>query len=466
MSDATLPAPPSYNPALHLSEEAQDLILSFVEYPTAKATALAFCRVSRTWLDSGRRALYRAPLLGKRPSWDDTQSILRTLESSPHLAACVRSLDSLPLWMSLSSGRTGGTPAMSRSRSSWQARMVELCWNATRISIAIGNYFDAKHLARLVAAHQRVEILELYSMGAHKLTRGIFLTFSQIVAKAFRRASPPRVLEHLVLTHPEWRSVEVPSTQKQWKRSSMIFARQYSIVNADIFSNDFRRIIPRQLDQLRQLTITTTRFHMSPSILTSLATHLPLTLESLSIDCQVYPSQEVTVDEYPPQYPPYNTTSRAPDILLTSFPHLVHLSLKGFRQLTSAQISLIAKSSPDLRELDFERSTWDFSILDVQEFTSAFSSPSTLPKLEHLNLGSLPLYEDDDCLEDFEADLAQRGVACEWEGCCEEILECEYCGGEGCMECDSEGMYGSGYESDFCSNCGSYCEGACDNSDY
>lgn len=89
----------SRNPALLLSEEAQDRILDYIRPSygmtgVAQRTYASFCLVSRHWLSSGRRALYREPLrvgLGRI----DSRSFLAALESNRGLGLHVRGLEPL-----------------------------------------------------------------------------------------------------------------------------------------------------------------------------------------------------------------------------------------------------------------------------------------------------------------------------------------------------------------------------------
>lgn len=92
------------NPALLLSEEAQDLILDFVgslDSKSAYRTHRAFCLVSRHWLSSGRRALYRKPFDAGINTLAAAKSLLAAVEEKPGLAISVRELLVATPWSKL-----------------------------------------------------------------------------------------------------------------------------------------------------------------------------------------------------------------------------------------------------------------------------------------------------------------------------------------------------------------------------
>ncbi|ORY90929.1 hypothetical protein BCR35DRAFT_109839 [Leucosporidium creatinivorum] len=94
MAEGPTPTPP----ALKLSEEAQDLICSFVSslQRDSSKTLCALALTHRAFLDSARRALYQDPLKNlASPQWkraDQLYVLSGTLSSSPHLASHVRDL--------------------------------------------------------------------------------------------------------------------------------------------------------------------------------------------------------------------------------------------------------------------------------------------------------------------------------------------------------------------------------------
>lgn len=85
--------------ALRLSEEALDLILAFLREmsPTSSVilrTFAAFCLVSRTWHESGQRALYRSPLASVDATYTFNRAtkLETSLKNNWALAGHVRSL--------------------------------------------------------------------------------------------------------------------------------------------------------------------------------------------------------------------------------------------------------------------------------------------------------------------------------------------------------------------------------------
>ncbi|KAL8278378.1 hypothetical protein RQP46_009270 [Phenoliferia psychrophenolica] len=435
--DRDLPAPAPapvapYNPALHLSEEAQDLILDFIRCDTfsARATTLAFCQVSRHWLDSGRRALYRAPFNFFATSYltgTPQLQILATLESHPHLASNVRSLERLSEWARVVPSPSAQSQRLPPEARKWHDRIVELCHNVTSVELCLDASEDAKRLGAIVSSRERVRLLIL-----HSRSRLAFVLFSRIFAKACREAPEPRLLDHLEVIKPDWLSETVPVGLQKWSRTSTIQAREYSIKMARVASDDIRRIIPSQSPQIRAVHIETAEEpHLPSKAISKLAKHLPDTLESLTIRCNMITARRLSADNYPPEFYPFNTTARAPDVLFTSFPNLLHLTLQGFRRLTLPKITLLSKTCIRLRTLDLEESTWDMTGLDVPAFASAFGS-SSFPALDYLHLGTLPLWNLDDNidLQPMVEDFASRGVTLEWDGCDDED-ECGNCDGEG-----------------------------------
>lgn len=102
VSTLTLDSDSPRVPALLISEEAQDLIVSYLAPSTtafgySSADVLSFCRISRFWTDSGQRQLYHSPfqwiVRGFDSALKNFQHLAEILQGHPDLAAHVRILD-------------------------------------------------------------------------------------------------------------------------------------------------------------------------------------------------------------------------------------------------------------------------------------------------------------------------------------------------------------------------------------
>ncbi|KAK4704455.1 hypothetical protein P7C70_g1754, partial [Phenoliferia sp. Uapishka_3] len=461
-----------YNPALHLSEEALDSILSFVlaEAETAVSTCWAFCLITRLWLDSARRALYHSPLRAPPKKWSKsvekiTSSFQRTLEERSDLASRVRSLEGLPGWAVLV-GASAFPYAHESIASTWQVNTIDLCPRTTSVFVFLSESQAERRLGRLIDAVSSLErLMELgvQSLPELGLRRSTFTRFNRAIAKKFESQAKPRILDRFVADEIGWYTEDDDSDQKGI--GALVQACSYIVTKSSLMSaRDLSRIIPSQPFHLREVYVETSTQHLSKRRLENLVHRLPAALEAFTLSCVLQfdesesdwedPYAEyrarIEVDTYPPDHEPYIDTSTIPDILFNSFPNLLHLTLRGCRGLQVTHFETLAVTSPALSTIDLDQSVYATKDLDIPLLLKTFSE--SFPKLGRLHVGTLPVVNlTSTFFETATRELRSRGVICA-VGYCDE-MECMECGEQGCEgECmDKESAYGYG-------SCGSDCE--------
>ncbi|KAK4703447.1 hypothetical protein P7C70_g2771, partial [Phenoliferia sp. Uapishka_3] len=426
-----------YNPALLLSEEAQDLILSFTrsKYRDAKSdlpaqsTAWAFTLVSRRWLDSGRRALYRAPILPVN-TWDRALELQGSLEASPRLASHVRSLPCLPEWI-----KTFAKSQIKRSNIvAWYFKLIQSCQNLREFPVFIGTMDEAKVVAGAASELVQIDSINVHSLEDFDLSRPLWREFLDHYQEGQRIRGSAPLLDHLRLFGLRWGSTkDTGQTTDYFKSKDLLQPRRLTLTKSKIRMSDVATFTHRKRPRLSEFTATTKGSHLSQSAFRKLVTTLPASLSRLSIECLLRDPPSIMLDEYLLIFYPYNKISIPPLALFSAFTSLTQLRLRGCTGLSLAKITALSSSSPNLLELDFEGSIWALSEIDEAAFDAAFAG---FAKLERLHLGTLPVGNDaENVLYDFVADMDERGVECDFDRCEE---ECEACGGEGCAECDSD----------------------------
>ncbi|KAK4702471.1 hypothetical protein P7C70_g3750, partial [Phenoliferia sp. Uapishka_3] len=447
-----------YNPALLISEEAQDRILAYTssDHHIPRLTARAFAMTSRAWLDSGRRALYHAPLRNYSITWEKAQSLRSTLESCPHIASQVRSLVEV-------AGRANVFAEHSsvdrHSSHAWQVDLLKACWNITEVGVSMGTITEAKVVAATVSGLNRVEKLAVYSVRLFKLSRAVWFQFMASYFRAQQRKTDPHPLESLRVVGLAWEKGDINDTWTKLptlKKGYCLQPRKFTLQGSHVQLLDLARLIQARSPRLNEVSIETDGPHLNTGALAKLVANLPSTLEILAIECEFDSSPIYTIDEYPPLFYPFNTASKPPDVLFSAFPFLTDLTLRGVRGLTFSKIALLSSTSPELRNIMFYDSTWDFenSHFCVPVLAAAFQQ-SSFPKLKRLQLGVLPIeWEQVDPMNKFVEDLRERGVTCDFDECGFEDV-CDVCEGMGCPECDSE------YFDSEIGGCGPNCDGSC-----
>ncbi|KAK4700035.1 hypothetical protein P7C70_g6218, partial [Phenoliferia sp. Uapishka_3] len=450
------------NPALLVSEEAQDLILSFActdyDLRHSQSPAWAFALVHRAWLDSGRRALYRHPLVRTETCWGIGLRLLKTLHTCPHLALHVRSLAELAEWM-ITFNQEAQTNKLHCFK--WQVQLIKLCFNATDVAVGMGTKEEAVRTARVLSALDRLHSLNVISTQHCKLSRVIWNEFL-LHYNGFQARKPAQhSLDHLRVAGLEWGSQTADETEEDawgpWGKRLSLQARKFTNGDSNLRLIDLKYLISTKSPRLLDFSIETNARHFSSSALSKIVNKLPTTLQRLKIECDFDEETPLSIAEYPPTFPPYNTLPNPPDNIFTSFPSLTYLALRGFRALSLSKVALLS-TSPNLLEVYFDGSTWDFAELDVAAFVSTFRS--TFPRLERTHLGTLPVPWENEDAQILVGDFEDRGVHCDFDECEDEEdefeFDCEFCEDEGCYECDPYSYDGSEF-----GGCGPFCDGSC-----
>ncbi|KAK4698990.1 hypothetical protein P7C70_g7278, partial [Phenoliferia sp. Uapishka_3] len=443
------------NPALGLSEEAQDLILSYIDLEApavTMSTHWSFCLVSRWWLDSGRRGLYRYPLWAPMPNKESFSSIRRTLTTRQDLASQVRSLERLADWTEEVAFAEPNTFKLARRRravaATWQADMIYLCPRAQHVQVSLPT--GAVRLWDLVFGILALEeLLELSVTATPKfpMNRPTFSFFSRALARELKARPTPLILNQLRVDNLEWDGQNLHD-RHNWER---LQARSYIVHTATICDSlDIFRIIPSHPKHALKVVIETKEIHLDEHILAELIARLPKSLQAFSLRCDLRCEDpaydpdynyELGIDEYPPNFYPYDQIPFIPRSLFTSFPNLDYFFLDGLRGLNIEHLEALAATSPNLRTLDLSSSVWDTSELDTIRLVSLCA---TFTKLTHLHLGTLPLTPNEVELVDDALEVVRthcRGVACGFGHC--HYPRCAYCGELECRCPDFSDYYDS-----------------------
>ena len=84
---------------IELPEDVLQLIIAELLQSPARVAwpyLQTFALVSRVWLSSARRAMYKSPFSANFASWRAGHALLTTLRKCPHIAEMVHSLEGLP----------------------------------------------------------------------------------------------------------------------------------------------------------------------------------------------------------------------------------------------------------------------------------------------------------------------------------------------------------------------------------
>lgn len=414
-----------HNPALRLSEEAQDLILDHIRSASQPRAALrdfgAFCLVSRHWLSSGRRALYREPL---RASFNRTRAraFIASLESNDALGRNVRNLRRLAAVTSVFS-KTASSEA-------WEfaTRVLAACPFVTTVTLPFTKY------ARLVKKDQLPHVdfsrrpLRSFAIALTPnagFTAGDLLDW--IEAQHLANSSIERFrIKGLELPYDDEQTVAdcVPSLPLRLR--GIVFER------CDFLGSNLIRLLPIKIDCLKSLTLCS---ELTSQIAARLVELCGATLQVLALlgPCAPYSL---------PHLFEYEEFSEVffPSTLLAPLPRLRVLRLRGVSDITiSALRDLVKSNKGHLIKIDLEYSLWSFEPPnEVPEVAFDLCLPSLADLISSLpdtckkvHLGTFPFFGQRNTLALTDA-AKRKGIELTFSRCCDVPNEdgdcdCEQC---------------------------------------
>lgn len=421
-------------PALLISEEAQDLILSYIDcskdHMSVQQTSYrSFCLVSRHWLPAGRRALYRTPLDLWLPYWPVATTFLITLETYPRLASHVRNLVNLQAYTDALKSRTTSADKLRLASSlnlessnphdmseEWAARVLSACQSAQSASYNLSTPSAAAAFATSTPTTLDRLSLTASEPESIKMWKGSFrqdLKYLEIETGSF---SPSLRLDHSRLPF----KVEALTLNKTG-------------VNLNLFLS----FLPINVTALTSLTLKDV-FPMFESVtaielLAIVGPHLETFVVEL-FEADFETSDSFRLSDYPT-----GERENMPMELFYPLPSLRRLRIVDYRTLTVEKLALINQHSPHLHTLDLELCFWSFPrhlMGPLMAFSVArplleafFVDPRTFPKLKTLHLGRFPI---DNATINQAEDLAQLVAACEGRGLNVKHKVCS----NTCYECD------------------------------
>lgn len=426
------PEPAPRNPALLLSEEALDLICDKVlQFPPSRAqrTLASFCLVSRTWLDTGRRALYYAPLDASLPSWRAASTLLRTLETEPGLAQRVRLLsrlasESFKVQKWLSGSRTnvsgmapiaiGGGWLVQREKAgqTWALKILEACTKTRVVSLPIG-----------VDPKGAVEFAKALPKTVAEVTVRANSSLSDIL-DSFEAWSIAIGLNNL----PQLKVVKIFGVSTGFNQdhtSRMAFAISDLTIGCQNLL-DVRPLLPQEefIPFLKSLKLSDP--FLQPQRWMDLINVVGPHLASLSILSSTSTKQGLSLPLNTYTFFSSNRGFSPPSSFYTSLPHLrrLKLEIKGF---SVSNLTAIAESSPLLSRIDLHSSGWSFGEESGQplddfdaewpKVEALFADPTKLVNLKSVRLGWLPILEEDGEMEKLESIARERGIKLSSQAC-------------------------------------------------
>lgn len=400
--------PTSYNPALALSEEAQDLILQQFDGTNneryARANRRSFARVHRSWKSAGDRALYRKPF-ELSVHWDFTaaKNLLDTLGDRPDLAIAVRELVGLPeairsIYFAGKEESEGRVVIKSEALlERYMVELIRLCTNLTVLSRFV------RDLAVILKKHKDLEEVRIESMPLFRLTPELYSQWTT----ACRTPSIKRLfLDDFNVKF--W--TDFPSSVDLATPVPSL-----SIVSRVVSTQIRLRIIPDP-SVLTHFSL----FHAFLSIADfDLLFRRLSTVQHLSLK---FPKDDladkITVRRYLEGRHRRHRGIPLPSFNFTPFPSIQSLAFHNCQEMTLEKLRSIGTDAPNLVKLELGRTFWSITHATVESWPEGFAQVirNYFPKLKRMDVGVLP-YEGVLFPRDFVEAMVVQGVKFTWMLC-------------------------------------------------
>lgn len=333
------------NPALLISEEAQDLIgYHLRQYRADRRALAAFCLVTRYWLSSARRALYHDPLalvqsLGFGPP---PIKLVTTLETWPHLGELVRCVH--PREVTSNFGKA-------RDSLEFYIRMLKVCPKPRRLSLPFPASRDAIEIIEAAPRPLELEVLTLYSTQPKWFDVFAYARGMNILEQSFQHSSAFGLYIDGVVEAPLFTSQTDAQPRIPFKLTSL------SLYECGVFPSLIPFLLPKSSASLREV-------HLSLAGTPSRATArfvkqtIGSNLEVLKhfADTLWIEGGTFSVEEYDSI-----TAVAIPSELYTPLPSLRHVGLEDIHGITLSDFEALIKGSPLLASINFRDSVWDFA---------------------------------------------------------------------------------------------------------
>ncbi|GAA5996946.1 uncharacterized protein JCM10292_006104 [Rhodotorula paludigena] len=394
----------------------------------------------RSFVASGRRALYRSPSkqTGLYLSRDKAYNLLQTLKQHPNLQGSVRELTHLASSVSTFVRSPCGPYSSAIHRSiapfEWQSEMLRLCTQVTRATVALTDTDQALEVARLLMAGRAVQnimcrFVEPKVNNEHAIVRALARGLGGTTMQRLDSIS-------LQLTKHVHATTKRPHYVTRKLSVDVSAACLLSVV----------AYLPKGIAGLRSLEIRLGRnMHgldftpLMKALSTNYITHFDMrsTLAVVS-----------GYDGSPEDYADAVQGPALPLAFFGTFKHLRKLELRSCSAMDVARLSLLADSSgATLTHLDLRQTFW--GDLTARDLDSAEGHPrpsgfeervmqvlDRMPRLKYVALGVWPFVVDSDCRCGLRKWAAARGLKLEVEGCYPEEEE------------EGQGWYSDEYDDD------------------
>ena len=407
----------AYNPALAISEEAQDLILHHVKISSdphsARSTRYAFAVVHGNWTVAGHRALYRKPFEeGIYWTCEKGMRLLETLRTRSDRAIAVRDLGGITESMQSIFGNEGGQRTPQTKSAIWLLDIIKASPSVKRLETPLCSYGYIKELADVLGKRGGVEDMTIVSMSMFEVT--------PVLYSAWTSSRYIESLKKLTLDGFDFR-ISNPNLVFATAIPSLLFRQ------SRLTANVILRILPStpvDLHRMQSLSISS-RDGFSSTELEQIFQRIGSTIVdfSLSIEGDLF-AEVPTIEGYLNR-----TGSQAdlPSFVFSPFPRLRSLSLQNCRGMTIAKLNIIGADSPHLIKLDLEGTFWSITEEELDPWESEMSTimRSGYDKLKEMNGGVLP-FLDGLFLYQVETVMLEKGVEFVWRGCVRRVSSDDY----------------------------------------
>ncbi|GAA6033349.1 hypothetical protein JCM8097_006705 [Rhodosporidiobolus ruineniae] len=345
-------------------------------------TALsAWIRTCRTFVSSGERALYPNPI--RSPAQLSTvsraQAFLRTLDDRPDLGDRVRNLQHLAhateylddLAPAFQQYQQYGRAAFDAFR--WQRDVVECSREVEHVSVYLWLQGDAEDMGRALSAVSRLQkLVVLFAQWDYTSYGRVFCTFLQVYGA--ERASVLRVpAVQLILQGSQFSAIMDDTSTKPFSTTHLCV----DFDETDISVIEY--LLPDDTTSIKSLKVTLALIADPSDVYTFFDALCCVGLASL--ESLVYMPSDAA------------TGSLFPESAFSSYPHLRELTLKHGAGMTLHKLHLLVETSPNLKYLNLNGTTWSISPLCASSpslDTQVRRSLARLPRLRRAILGYYP----------------------------------------------------------------------------
>ncbi|BGP18835.1 hypothetical protein JCM10213_003490 [Rhodosporidiobolus nylandii] len=344
---------------LHFPDSILDRILAHVaeledelEDEVAMRTYYSWTLTHPAFVASGQRALYRVPYRCSRLGLEEARAkrFLQTLEEKPELASYVRNMGGLlaattHFWMNTIFALS---PLSTFDYFTFQDTLLYLCTRLDRISFVARSVIHAGAVGALCADREtltKLHVCFLPGVSEHKALSRLFAPLT-LPSKVYD-------LVHMSLSAGVVEEDEEP----------LPFKAVMLVLDAGLTSGErIIDFIPSSPADLKYLCIST-KVPQVQSSLRPLFEHLRNgQLVGLSFRGPQLPATVKTLQHYDAGVPGLELPVEA----FSSYPNLTSVTLRHLTNMSLAKLSVLVQTSPNLQDIDLEKSVWTFRSQDFR----------------------------------------------------------------------------------------------------